>query len=118
MNGSLLQKIRGTAAVLAITALLALPAAVSTAQPADADNRPSVDVWSFVWDHLSTVVTVWFGAPTPDGVEHVNGEADTGNLGSTLDPDGLTTVDPPPPPPFKDSSSNELGSTLDPDGDA
>lgn len=115
MNGSLLQKIRGTAAVLAITALLALPAAVSTAQPADVTpDRPSVDVWSFLWDHLTTVVTVWFGAPAPDGVERVSAESSggDGNLGSTLDPDGLTTLD---PTPFDDPGSN-LGSTLDPDG--
>lgn len=114
MNGSLLQKIRGAAAVLAITALLALPAAVSTAQPADVDNGPSVDVWSFVWDHLTTVVAVWFGAPAPDGVERVSAESSggDGNLGSTLDPDGLTAHD---PPVFEDPSSN-LGSTLDPDG--
>lgn len=117
MSAELSQRLRCAAAVMVIAALLALPALTTTARPAEPAEGPAPSSWTAVWGHLTTLVAGWFGAPAPDAPQRTVGAADPGNLGSTLDPDGLAVSDPGAPATsgFEDPNRG-LGSTLDPDG--
>lgn len=117
MYGSLPQRMRRAAALVALTALLVLPAAVSTARPAAvADDGPAAVTMpsslSSLWSHLTSWLPDWLGGRAPAAPQHVTGGSERGNVGSTLDPDGLTATD---PGAIRDPQGN-VGSTLDPDG--